>query len=59
MGPQKLQKLIQNMFFIGWDNYSNLIGLPDFLEFSFGGGFSGQEWFQWVRDLSFHRRSVN
>ena len=42
-----------------WDNYSNLISLPDFLEFSFGGGFSGQEWFQWVRDQSFHRRRVN
>ncbi len=42
-----------------WVSYSNVIGPPDFLEFSFGGGFSGQDWFQWVRDLSFHRRRVN
>ena len=42
-----------------WVSYSKVIGLPDFLEFSIGGGFSGQDWFQWVRDLSFHRRRVN
>ena len=39
--------------------YSKVIGFPGFSGFSFGKGFSGQEWFQWIRGLSFHRKRVN
>ena len=39
-----------------WVSYSKVIGFPGFSEFLFGKGFSGQEWFQWIRGLSFHRK---
>ena len=38
---------------MGWVSYSKVIGFPGFSEFLFGQGFSGQEWFQWIRDYLF------
>ena len=42
-----------------WGNYSKVIGFLGFLDFLFGKGFSGQEWFQLIRGLSFYGKGVN
>ncbi len=63
IGRDRRESLLSRSYWksreFAWVMNSKVIGCVQCMGFLFGKGFSGQEWFQWIRGLSVHRKRVN